>query len=147
MKIKPEVLLLSYDAFYRHSTGKTYHSDYRQADRKLVAHHPGARTERADEGKLIVRRPTGQQNTEHTYRRNGDKEENADIEVDNLQTVAPRKHRESKHRSDDYQVRREGEKEAVDMVEMNNLFNEHLEHIGEAPHKPIGPTRFGPRRH
>ena len=75
------------------------------------------------------------------------RKKNADIEVDNLQTVAPRKHRESKHRSDDYQVRREGEKEAVDMVEMNNLFNEHLEHIGEALAKPIGPTRFGPRRH
>ena len=52
---EPEILLLGNDAFNRHCAGKTYHGDYREADRELIADHLGSGAERTDEGKLVVR--------------------------------------------------------------------------------------------
>ena len=128
---KPKVLLLGYDAFDRHSAGKANHSDDRQADREFVAHHLGTRAERTDESELVVRRPTCKQDAEHAYRRYGNQEEDADIEADDLNTVTPWEAGKRKHRGDNYEVGSQREEEAVDMVEVDNLFDEHLEHIGE----------------
>ena len=86
------------DLAYVHGTGEDNHRQDGQSHGKLVADHLGAGTESADKGELIVGRPTGQQNSQHADRRTGKQEEDADIEVDNLQTVAPGQHGEPSRR-------------------------------------------------
>ena len=140
---KPQIGLGLDNSAYRHCAGETHDGDDRQADRELVADHLGARTERTDEGELIVTRPSCEEDTEDTDARHGDKEEDADIEVDDLQTVAPRKDGESKHRCENHQIGGKSEEESVDMVEVNDFFNEHLEHIGEALEKAHGTDTVG----
>ena len=114
---EPEIRLSLHDTAYRHSAGKTYYSDDRQTDREFVADHLRARTERTDECELIVTRPTCKENTEHADARDSNKEENTDIEVDDLQTVTPRKNGESQHGGENHQIGSECKQEAVDMVD------------------------------
>ena len=75
---------------------------------------------------------------EHADARNRDEEEDTDVEVDYLQAVAPWQDGEREHRRDDYEVGREGEEEAVDMVKVYDFLDQHLEHIGKALQKSHG---------
>ena len=53
------------------------------------------------------------------------------VEVDYLQAVTPGEHGETEHRGDNHQIRGQCEEELVDMLEVDELLDEHLEHIGE----------------
>ena len=83
-KQEPTVSLSFYYTGYRHCSGKDDHRQYRQPDRKFVTHHLSTASNSTDKCKFIVTGPTGQQNTQHSYGRNGDQEEHADIKIDNL---------------------------------------------------------------
>ena len=112
-----------------HGAGEGHHGQDRKAHRQLVAHHLGTRAEGADEGKLVVRRPSGQ-DAEHSDRRAGDEEEDAHIEVDDLQTVAPRQHCEAEERGDDHQIGSQGEEKFIDMFQLDKLLDKHLHGVG-----------------
>ena len=81
---KPQIRLFLYYTTDRHCAGEAYHGQYTEPDRELVADHLRARAESSDEGKLVVTRPAGKKDTEHTDRRHGDKKEDADIEIYDL---------------------------------------------------------------
>ena len=114
----------------RHRACESYHCNNRQTERKFVADHLCARTESTDKGELVVGRPSGEQYAEHSYRADSQQEEDADIEVDNLQSATPWEHRKTEHRGQNHQIRRQGKQEFVDMVERDKLLDKDLEHVG-----------------
>ena len=128
---KPAVFLRKHYLVDIHRSGKSHHGEDGKPYGKLVADHLGTRAQSAHEGELIVRRPSGKEYAEYAYRRAGYEEEDADVEIDNLEAVAPGQDGETEHRGDNHQVWSQREKELIDMLKLDNLLYEHLEHIGE----------------
>ncbi len=129
---KPPVGLRRHYVADAHGACKANHCNHAEADGEFVAHHLRAGTHGADEGELVVGRPSGKQDSEHAYARHGYQEEYADVEINDLQAIAPRQYGEGKHRRQNHEIRSEGEKKLIGVLQRDELFDKDLEHIGEA---------------
>ena len=144
-KEEPAVGLTLDDLGNLHRAGENDHRHDSQPDRKLVADHLRAASHRADQRVLVVARPASQQDSDDADRRNRHQEEDADVEVEHLEPFAERQATESEHRGDDDDERRQIEQEAVDVIDRNQLLDQHLDHIGHALHRTVGPYPVRPQ--
>ena len=104
--VPTELRLLLADLREAHRTRQANHRKHHDADRQLVRNDLRTGTHRTDQGKLIVRRPTGQENADDTDTATGQEEEHAHIEINDLRALAPRQASKGHHRSGHHEERR-----------------------------------------
>ena len=88
--VPPIVILLLYDLTDLHRARHCYHSQHSKAYRNFVADQLCSTTHCADKRVFIVTTQTSQQNANHADGRYSNKEEYADVEVDDMSTFIPR---------------------------------------------------------
>ena len=127
---EPPVGLLGHDGRELHAAAQDDHRQDGQGNGQLIADHLRAASHGANQGKLVVGRPTGQQDTQHSDGRNGQQEKDTDVEIQHLESASERQVAESQHRGHDNDKGCQNEQEAVGAVDEDQFLDEHLDHVG-----------------
>ena len=141
---EPTVGLAFDDLGKLHRSGEHYHRHQRQSDRQFVTDHLRATSHRADQRIFVVTRPTGQQDADDPDRRHRHQKKDPDVEIEHFETFGERQAAECQHRRNNHDVRREVEQETVDMVDRDQLLDQHLDHVGYALHGSVRPHPVRP---
>ena len=76
-----------HDVAQAEAAGEDQHADQRKPKRDLVADHLRDGAQRAQQGILAVRRPSRQRHAVHADRSNAEDDQQADVDVGDLQRV------------------------------------------------------------
>ena len=130
-KDKPTVLLCLNKTSNRHCAGKAHNGEHRDTNREFIADHLSTTTHGAYHCVLAVARPSGKQDTYYAKRRHGGHEENTDVKVYGLQSLAPWQASKHHHRCHQHEIWRQFMEEIIGLPQAHHFLDEHFYHVGK----------------
>ncbi|MND94711.1 hypothetical protein D3C80_869380 [compost metagenome] len=128
---EPQVLgLVVNDVAHVERADLGHDAHQRQAHEHFVRHGLGRGPQAAEQGVLVVRRPTGEQHGIHRQTGHGEEEQQADVQVRDTPGRGDRDDGESDQQGTHGHDRRQGEDHLVDEGWVPVFLEEHLQHVG-----------------
>ena len=123
--------LLVADFGERHGAGEADHGEHGHTDGELVTDDLCTATHGTNQGVFVVATPSGQQDADNAKAADGEEEEDADIEVDDLRSLVPRQASKGDHGSRHDKERGEVVQEEVGLTHVDDFLRQHLKHVAE----------------
>src|SRR5512143_2109260 len=128
---EPKALLGQDDLAQVEGAGDHDHAHEREAHEHLVAHHLGGRPQPAEERVFVVRRPGAEDDAVDRERRHGQKEEQADVQIDDREARGEGDDGEGHQDGRDDDGRGQDEDRPVGERRHPVFLEEELDHIGQ----------------